>query len=300
LGTIALRLGDVDGAIPLLERAHELDPDIHATVTALANAYHRAGDTARGRRLAMESRDLPRITYNQDDLRAEIKELAVDRRSYVRRAVVYRDVGQLDRALREAREARAVAPGDVQTELLVADLEYRTGDYAAAEASARAALRLAPDRVDVRELLARVLYQRGAVSEAETLARAVLAEQDQANMRVLLGRVEGQRGNDLAAIEHLERAVEMRPQEHEWRLALAQLLVAVGRAERGRVHLQSLVGIHPDNSTAWSALGRCELERGDRSAAQRAFERALATARNGAESELARSAMAAPPPGKSG
>ena len=179
LGSLALRQGDVAAAIALLEQAYGLDPEIHATVSALANAYHRAGDTERGRRLAIEARDLPRITYQPDDLRAEIKEMAVDRRSYTRRAVVYRDVGQLDRALREAREARSLAPQDVQTLLLVAELEYRVGDFAAAESSAREALRLAPHRTDVRELLARVLYQRGALDEAAALAREVLADQEQ-------------------------------------------------------------------------------------------------------------------------
>ena len=32
-------------------------------------------------------------------------------------------------------------------------------------------------------------------------------------MHVLLGRVAGQRGDDAEAIRHLERAVELRPQE---------------------------------------------------------------------------------------
>ena len=111
-------------------------------------------------------------------------------------------------------------------------------------------------------------------------------------MHVLLGRVMGQRGDDAAAIEHLERAVELRPQETEWRLALAQVLIAVGNVERGRVHLRRVVADSPERSVAWSALGRCELERGDRAAAARAFERALDTARNAAETEAARAGMA--------
>jgi tetratricopeptide (TPR) repeat protein len=277
LGSLALRQGDIAAAIALLEQAYGLDPEIHATVSALANAYHRAGETERGRRLAIEARDLPRITYQPDDLRAEIKEAAVDRRSYVRRAVVYRDVGQLDRALREARSARSLAPQDVQTVVLVADLEYRLGDFAAAETSAREALRLAPGRTDVLELLARVLFQRGALDEAAAVAEQVLAEQEQANMHVLLGRVAGQRGNDVEAIRHLERAVQLRPQETEWRFTLARLLIAVGREEDGRGHLLRLVASNPEHSAAWNELGQVELARGERAAAERAFERAHQT-----------------------
>jgi Flp pilus assembly protein TadD len=188
--------------------------------------------------------------------------------------VVYRDVGQLDRALREARSARTLAPQDVQTVLLVADLEYRSGDFGAAEASARDALRLAPARTDVRELLARVLYQRGSLDEAAALAEQVLGEQDEPNMHVLLGRVAGQRGDDLTAIRHLERAVELRPHETEWRFALARLLVAVGQVEKGRAHLLRVVASSPAHSAAWSELGQCELDRGDREAAAKAFARA--------------------------
>ncbi len=292
LGSLALRRGDVAAATVLLEQAYALDPEIHATVSALANAYHRAGDTERGRRLAIEARDLPRITYQPDDLRAEIKEMAVDRRSFTRRAVVYRDVGQLDRALREAREARSLAPQDVQTLLLVAELEYRVGDFAAAESSAREGLRLAPHRTDVRELLARVLYQRGDLDEAVALAREVLADQEQPNMHVLLGRVAGQRGDDVEAIQHLERAVELRPQEAEWRFALARLLISMGRTDQGCNHLLGVVGSDPEHSAAWTALGHCRLALDDAASAARAFERALETAANPDETSSAREGLA--------
>jgi tetratricopeptide (TPR) repeat protein len=285
LGSLALRGGETDAAIALLEHAYALDSGVHATVSALANAYHRDGDTERARRLAIEARGLPRITYQRDDVRAEIKELAVDRRSHVRRAVVYRDVGQLDRALREARSARTLATQDVQSVLLVADLEYRTGELAAAEASAREALRLAPARTDVRELLARVLYDRGALDEASAFAEQVLAEEDEANMHVLLGRVAGQRGDDRAAVRHLGRAIELRPHEAEWRFALAGLLLALGHAEEGRAHLLEVVATDPRHSAAWNELGQCELRRGDRAAAEKAFARA---------NEAAASAMRAP------
>ena len=292
LGSLALRQGEVTSAVTLLEQAYGFDPEIHATVSALANAYHRAGDTERGRRLANDARDLPRITYQPDDLRAEIKEMAVDRRSYTRRAVVYRDVGQLDRALREAREARSLAPQDVQSLLLVAELEYRVGDFAAAESSARDALRLAPHRTDVRELLARVLYQRGALDEAAALAREVLGDQEEPNMHMLLGRVAGQRGDDVEAIQHLERAVELRPQETEWRFALARLLISLGRADQGCDHLLGVVGSDPEHSAAWTELGHCRLARDDAASAARAFERALDTAANPDQTSSARKGLA--------
>jgi len=292
LGSLALRAGDVSSAIALLERAYGLDPELHATVSALANAYLRAGDAARARRLALEARDLPRITYQHDELRAEIKDMAVDRRSHVRRAVTYRDVGQTDRALREARTARSVAPQDVQTVLLVADLEYRSRDYVAAEASAREAMRLAPDRNDVRELLARILYERGQVDEAATLAREVLDREESANMEMLLGRAAGRRGDDAEAIRRLERAVELRPQELEWRLALARLLLATGQSAAGRGHLLRVVEADGGRSQVWSDLGQSELDLGDEAAAGRAFERALATAHDESEREMARAGLA--------
>ena len=277
LGSIALRRGEVAAAVAHLERAHELDAGIHATVSALANAYHRAGDTERGRRLATEARRLPRITYQPDDLRAEIKEAAVDRRSHVRRAVTYRDVGQLERALHEARSARARSPQDVQSQLLVADIEYRLRDFAAAEASAREALRLAPHRDDLRELLARVLYERGNFGEAVALAEVVLrTDTEQANMHMLLGRVAGQRGRSEEAIRHLERAVASRPEAEEWRLTLASVLIAAGRAEEGRAQLLRLVASNPGMAEAWTGLGHSYLDRGDPAAAERALERAMA------------------------
>ena len=43
LGRIALRAGDSKAALRYLERAYRLSPEIHATVSALAQAYHRDG-----------------------------------------------------------------------------------------------------------------------------------------------------------------------------------------------------------------------------------------------------------------
>jgi tetratricopeptide (TPR) repeat protein len=275
LGSIALRRGDVETAVRHLELAYELDSTLHATVAALAQACHRAGRLDEARERAAQARSLPRITYQPDELRAEIKEAAVDRRSYVRRAVTYRDVGQFERALREARAGRARAPDDVQAQLLVADIEYRMGDYVAAEASARAALRLAPARCDIRELLALVLYERGGFDEAVELATGVLDEEESPNMHMLLGRVAGRRGRNDEAIRQLEMAVAQRSDETEWQLMLARLLAAAGRIEEAGKHLLLVVEKRPEQADAWNELGYVHLDGGETRLALDAFERAL-------------------------
>ena len=115
---------------------------------------------------------------------------------------------------------------------------------AQAETLARDRLSTHPDDPDATTVLAAALRARGALTAAE----AVLAP--------------------LAARETAPWVVR-----YEW----SQLLLARGRSREARVALERTVALNPDLGAAWRRLGDILLASGDTRAAQRAYDRLLAS-----------------------
>ena len=127
LGRIELNAGRLAAALPLLEAAYALAPETRSVVATLSQAYFRAGQPDRARRLAEEARFLPRKTYRPDQRRAAVRNEAVDLRSYLHRANTLRDVGQLAEARREVETLLAIAPTMAEAQYAAAGIYDRRG-----------------------------------------------------------------------------------------------------------------------------------------------------------------------------
>ncbi len=275
LGQIALRRNDLERALHEIERAYEIDPEIHAVVAALAQALHRSGELGRAQSLAQGAAELPRITYRRDPRRAEIQSEAVDARSHLRRAVTYRDVGQLEQALREAQAGLAVSPDLAEGHYLAAEIHARLGDHDAARAAASRGLELAPDRAGGRAELAKALHALGRYDEAEREALLALeSDPSAATMEVIVAEALARKGQLEAAIERLQVAVPARPEETSWARMLAGVLTDAERPEEAREVLEGLIESHPQLAEAWTDLGFVTLRLGNNRQALAAFERA--------------------------
>lgn len=250
LGRIAMRQGRLDEAIRYLSRALELNPRMHATVSALARVFHRAGRGAEARALAEEAPELPRITYLPDPLRAEINHEAVDRNSYLRRSRTFIEVGSPEGALFELRTLIELDPSLAVAHLAIADLWARFGEFEKAEAAAREALRLDAGLSQARVRRATALFEMGRLGEAEAEARrALTSSRDDAEIHLLLSMLAAERGDDAAAIDHLQEAAAARPSESATRGLLAQLLAElsgayaeVGQLDQAVAILEQAVG----------------------------------------------------------
>ncbi len=286
LGQMALDKGDLVAAIRHMETAVTINPKVHATLSALAQARLRNGEGAEAERLAAAAQDLPRKTYRPDALKAELAEESVDRAGRMSRAVTYRDVGQLERALGLAQSAAAASPQHAGAALLVADINERLGNHAVALAEAKRAAAISPDLQGLRELQARVLFETDNFDDASKAARAALEQNAlSADAHLVLGRVAQARGDEAAAVRHLRRALTSQPQELEWRLALAQALSGLGRLQEAENELVTIVETDSTNADAWTGLGHTRLAlKRDREAIE-AFDRALAA--GGGDSALA-------------
>ncbi len=252
LGGLALQGGRPDLAIPPLERAaaaHPEEPVYHAT---LGQAYLQAGDGGR--------------------------------------------------ALACFREAARAAPDFAPAHFLIGMVLRSGGRAAEARQAFEAALRLQPDFVPALFNLG-ALLQEGGDSEgaAEQYRRAIAQAPDFAEAHLNLGiclaqggdprggdsRGSDSRGSDSqgggsrggdprAALPHLERAVALRPDLLEARLALGNALLESGEAERAIAAYRDALALQPRSAQAHFNLGNAFRREGRLEAALAAYRDALA------------------------
>lgn len=163
LGAVLLEAGDARGAAKALERARRRDPDLAPAYPALAEAYRRLGDPARGAALEPEwrvalakSESLERQRRGAALVRGgraeeAMKELAAalaltpdDPRAHGALGNAYLALGRLDDAVREQRRALALDPGFAGAHLSLGFIFRQRGDASAARAELREYARLEP------------------------------------------------------------------------------------------------------------------------------------------------------------
>ena len=225
LGRIELHAGRVPTALALLEEAYALAPDTRAVVASLSQAYFRAGQRDRARRLAEEARFLPRKTYRPDPRRAAVKSEAVDLRSYLQRANTHRDTGELAEARREVETLLRLAPDMAEAHYAAAGIYDRLGEPELAVGAASRALELSPSLADVRPILAGNLLKLRRFEEAEVEAqKALAADPRDPNLHLVLALVSAQRGDVAALQRSLDHAYEIGTPDPGMRRILLALL----------------------------------------------------------------------------
>lgn len=231
LGRLALAAGDANAAVRHLSRARELVAENRSFAVTLAQAYARAGDRQRGQQIADAARSLGRINYRNDPIRSSVHDLALDARSYLRRANAHRVHGELDLARRELRAGIDVDVSRPELHFALAEVLAAAGDPAGSLAAARRAYELHPELEGVAPFLARALFQGGDLSGALDLAEEALRlDAGDVSMMLLIALVSAERGDVVRTVEVLDRAYRERPQDPPTRDGLIQLLTNVGEA----------------------------------------------------------------------
>ena len=197
-------------AVPLLERAQELDPENPAVVMALAHARLNAGE------FDAASQDLDRLL--------EISPGHVA--THVLLSHYHRRRGDFGEAARLLEQAVELDPADFSTRLLLAHLLEDAGRLKASEASYRELLDHDPANVPAANGLATLLYRRGEELGATELLRGALDQQPYyAPAYLNLAVIEHDRGQHQEARRLAERALALRP-SYPQALELLQMIEA--------------------------------------------------------------------------
>ena len=134
-----------------------------------------------------------------------------------------------------------------------------------------------------RDLLGVVLSRQGRLAEAERqFRRAIELSPESATARQHLGRVYLQQGRLEEALAELRAAADLSPLERDLALQLAEAEAATGQREAAEALLQSVVERF-DSVRAMLDLARLQARRGDQDAAARGLRRALEIAPNSEE-----------------
>ena len=228
LGRVALEERDYAGAVKQLEAALALVPSASRVQYPLAMAYRGLGNApqAEAHLLLRGEADLPPA----DGLMGEIGGLLKNAAAYETRGTQAIDGRRWPEAIRELRQAIAVAPNNGFTRLNLGTALYMTGDAAGALEQYQAAVRLRPG-------LAKAHFAIGVLKETA--------------------------GDDAAALDAFAAAVRAEPASAEARLSLADALRRTGRVEEALPHYADVLRTNPSASQAsfGYAMGLVRLKR---------------------------------------
>jgi len=159
------------------------------------------------------------------------------------------------RALAEYRESLRTNADRSESWVARGDLEARLGHAEEAEAAYDRAISLDPSYLPAHVNLADLLRVLGRDDEGEEILRAALRrDRDDAAAHHALGLLRVRLGDREGALEHLERAAELRPGAARYRYVHAVALHDAGRPAEAIAQLESALADHPRDEAILGAL----------------------------------------------
>ena len=278
LGRCARGAGRGEAALEQFLEAAKIAPgyaDAHYAAAMILSASGRREEAAEHLRRHAEGSDPP---FANDPLRQELDRLGADS-SYglIEDAKRLMDAGRLEEAEGLLRRAVStdVSGSVARTQLgAVLGLERR---YAEAATEFQIVLEMDPGDAVARANLGRALEGMGRKEAAEREYRRVLEDHpDHADAHLYLGQLLARGEPTLReALEHLRRAVDLKPSDGEPRYYLGVTLAQGGDSDQAAAQLRRAVQLMPDHVGAWYTLGQVLLLSGDAAGAKEAWEESV-------------------------
>lgn len=313
LGRIEYERGELAAAIGFLDTALQLQPEADSIHHLLGMAYRRLGDLDRAK-LHVELNQHTRVTFpdpliddlihllrsaqvhfeagiealRQEDFHQAIEHfrnaLVIDERDFLTHhhlalALVATDADQ--EAIAEFRAALELNPEYSYSHFDLASVLTRQGFYGEAAAHYEEAHRLdSDDRVTHlawASALDRAGEPRRAREQLEKLlaAEPAMAVSQQAEAHWRLGGLSERAGDQLGALRHYEKAVELAPESIGALHSLATTLGRVARYRAAAEHYSTLVAVDPQNPRAHFGRAMALILDSDYAGASLQIERSL-------------------------
>ncbi len=270
LGRLLAADGDLEAALPLLERAAELAPQSGAVVAALARVYRRVGDRGKARAAAEKARGLEHDLLISDPLMDQVNNLARSVVGMERRAFAAEGAGRPEAAEQLLREMIEARPDSADLYYNLGNNLSRQGRNDEALASWAGALDRNPDHIPTLVNSAIVLAQSGELAEAERRCRRVLEIQpDHPGALSSLGSIAALGGRRAEALRWFERALELEPERAGTHDSIAQVFAAERRFADAIRHFRSAVAAEPFRSDYRLGLAASLASTGDFEEARR-------------------------------
>ncbi len=263
LASVETNAGEFDGAVGLYRQALKQRPGEVRTMTALGSALEGKGDWKGAEE---QYRAALKADPEYADARFDLAEVELR----------HEDYGAAEVELRRLLGANAE---DVAALNALGSVLLATGRADEARGEFEAALRLDAGSFEALYNLGSIAADGGRLADAEQLLVTALQKKNDADAQQLLALVYVRSGRYADALKHLKEYQTLRPKDAEPHRALAQVYMQMGQmvdAIREQSVVVAMDAKGSDNPDDWNDLGVMHARNGDKAAARRDFERALA------------------------
>ena len=173
----------------------------------------------------------------------------------------YQATGEVEKAIAAARRAVALDPSLAVAWNNLSSAYYRAGDLDQALQAVEQALELDPNYAEAFNNLGAVQFSSGQLEEAlESFQRAIsIRAGDFPKAKITAGLVLGELGRHSEAKAYFEDAVRSNPDEMMARLGLSQALLLTGEPAAAIPHLDKVLELYPQNQVALDMKSRALL-----------------------------------------
>ncbi len=296
LGTYLCERGQCSVALPSLRRALALQPNNQELLLATANALLAIGQARESLGLYQQALQLnpgsAEAHNNLGNAHLTLGESAAAAGAY-RRALdlspnnadilcnlanAQRQLGLLEEALASSRRALELDPNQPVTHNVLGLVLSGLGRHTEAEASYRRALALKPDYVEALNNLALQLPELGQRAEAAALfARAIELAPGRTETLCNLGSLQFEFRKYQDAATSYRRALQLEPRNVTALAGLGAALRMQGHSDEAERTCRAALEINPNCVPALSLLGELHADRGQFTAAEDLFKRAIGT-----------------------
>lgn len=193
------------------------------------------------------------------------------------RSQAYTALGWDEDAVADLKRAHELAPGDLATQVALAEAARRTDDAETAIASYRRVIAIDPPRGEAWLELGKLLYATGVIDEAAAAAgHAIELLTEKNGARRLLAECLSERFQLLEACEVLIDGLAETPEDKETRLLLVGVLEKAGARDQALAVLGQALEYDDQDAALYIQLGRMLAEQGRAEDAFNAYQVALA------------------------
>ncbi len=166
-------------------------------------------------------------------------------------------MGLLPRAIEEYKTVISLEPGNASAHIELSRAYLAREDSNHAMICAREALKLDPKSAEARLLLVRILMAKSLLLEAEQeLQRLLRGDPNDAQVYFMAANIYRERGQGAMALGHIEKAILLNPEKHEWLLEKSDICSLLNRKDDAKASLEKLLQYEPDLVEALNRLAR--------------------------------------------
>lgn len=170
---------------------------------------------------------------------------------------LFAKMGLLPRAIDEYNTVVALEPTNLSAYIELSKAYMAREDFNHAMVFAREALKINPKSSEARLLLVRILMAKSLLLEAEQeLQRLLRGDPNDAQVHFMAANIYRERGEGALALTHIERAIQLNPQKHDWLLEKSDICTLLNRHDDAKASLEKLLQYEPDSVEGLNRLAR--------------------------------------------